>query len=209
MGLYQKIHAVMIDSEALDKSMTVGFGANSYKAISEASVLNLVKPLLKKHGLVIFPVSVHICEIKDIYNNAKGETTRLMSQVVATYKIVDIDTGEFELLATVGNGCDTQDKASGKALTYGYKALLQKTFCLFSGEDTDNTHSDAMDKQQTYSKKETVDTNNLIVTANKKGFGAATVEKKLIEIFGHGMEHLTQAENDSFIEKLEILPDKK
>jgi len=209
MGLYQKMHAVMVDSEALDKSMTVGFGTNAYKAISEASVLNLIKPLLKKHGLIIFPVSVQINEIKDVYNNAKGETTRLMSQIVATYKIVDIETGEHELLATVGNGCDTQDKASGKALTYGYKALLQKTFCLFSGEDTDNTHSETMDKQNTLSKKETVDTNKLIVLANKKGFGVAAVEKSLVKEFGHGMEYLTQVENEQFMKKLETLPDKK
>ena len=44
MGLYKKIHAVMCDSEGLEKNMTVGEGKNAYKAISEAEVLNTIKP---------------------------------------------------------------------------------------------------------------------------------------------------------------------
>jgi hypothetical protein len=143
MSLYEKMYQVMCESEALEKSMTVGFGSNSYKAISEASVLNGVKPLLKKYKLILFPVKASIQEHVDSFPNSKGETSsRLMSQVMAQYKIVDIESGESELLETVGNGSDPQDKGSGKAWTYAYKALLQKTFMLFSGEDTDNEHSD-------------------------------------------------------------------
>lgn len=143
MSLYEKIYKVMCESEALEKSMTVGFGSNSYKAISEASVLNGVKPLLKKHKLILFPVKASIVEHVDTFPNSKGETSsRLMSQVAAQYRIVDVETGESEILETVGNGSDPQDKGSGKAWTYAYKALLQKTFMLFSGEDTDNEHSD-------------------------------------------------------------------
>ena len=57
-SLYKKIHMVMVESEAIEKKMTVGEGKNSYKAVSEAAVLNAIKPLLKKHGLVMFPVGV-------------------------------------------------------------------------------------------------------------------------------------------------------
>ena len=49
MGLYEKMFKVMEESEGIEKNMTVGFGSNSYKAVSEASVLNAIKPLLKKH----------------------------------------------------------------------------------------------------------------------------------------------------------------
>jgi hypothetical protein len=149
MSLYKKMHAVMCESEAISKEMTVGFGQNAYKAVSEASVLNEIKPLLKKHGLVIFPVAMEVVDRYDIFTTAKGESSRLMTQVKAKYKIVDVDTGESEILETVGNGVDTQDKASGKAITYGYKALIQKTFCLFSGEDSDNEHSDNVTDKQT------------------------------------------------------------
>lgn len=149
MGLYEKMFKVMEESEAIEKNMSVGFGSNSYKAISEASVLNAVKPLLRKHKLILFPIKIEAKDMVDTFVTAKGESVRLMTQVKATYKIVDAESGESEILETIGNGVDTQDKASGKAMTYAYKALLQKTFCLFSGEDTDNEHSDDITAKQT------------------------------------------------------------
>ena len=149
MGLYEKMYKVMEESEAIEKTMSVGFGSNSYKAISEASVLNAVKPLLRKHKLILFPIKIEAKDMVDTFVTAKGESVRLMTQVKATYKIVDAESGESEILETIGNGVDTQDKASGKAMTYAYKALLQKTFCLFSGEDTDNEHSDDITAKQT------------------------------------------------------------
>lgn len=155
IGLYQKMHRVMCETEGIEKNLTVGFGGSAYKAVGEASVLNAVKPLLKKHGLVLMPVGIDHEERIDSFLTAKGETSRVMTQIKAKYKIVDIDTGEYEILETIGNGVDTQDKASGKAMTYGYKVLLQKTFMLFSGEDTDNEHSDEITDKQTFVKQPT------------------------------------------------------
>ena len=119
----------MSETKALPKDMSV---ANQYKAISEASVLNEIKPLLKKYRVIILPIEVE--------TRQDGKLTIL----TAKYKAIDVESGEFEILAAPGNGADTQDKNAGKAWTYAYKALLQKTFMLFSGEDTDNTHSDEL-----------------------------------------------------------------
>jgi hypothetical protein len=149
MGLYQKMHQIMTETSGLEKTMTVGTGSNSYRAISEKAILNEIKPLLKKYGVIMFPIEAEIKEVVNTYTGYKGETSRLMSQVVVKYKIVDVESNEFEILATVGNGVDPQDKGSGKAWTYAYKALLQKTFMLFSGEDTDNEHSDDISDQMT------------------------------------------------------------
>ena len=114
----------MCESESIEKNMIVGDGGkNSYKAISEAAVLNGIKPLLKKHGLVLFPIKIDIEEDFKEYEGKYGTSQRFMSSLHASYKIVDIDTGEFEILETVGYGSDSQDKGSGKAMTYAYKAL--------------------------------------------------------------------------------------
>lgn len=142
MSLWKKIHAIMSETEGIDKSLEVGYGNSKYKAVSEKDVLNAIKPLLKKHGLILFPVEVKAVESKESFSTAKGESERLLTAVHATYKLCDPESGEYELIQTVGHGVDNQDKGTGKALTYAYKALLQKTFMLFSGEDTDNTHSD-------------------------------------------------------------------
>lgn len=139
MGLYEKIYNVMAESSALEKDMSVG---GQYKAISEKMVLNEIKPLLKKHKLILIPVAAEV------------EQKEKLTVISAKYKIIDIETGESEILATIGNGADSQDKGSGKAWTYAYKCLIQKTFCLFSGEDTDNEHSDDITAKQTKAKGE-------------------------------------------------------
>ena len=109
MGLYEKMYNVMCDNESLEKKMQVGKATSSYsyKAISESEVLNMIKPLLKKYKLILFPINVDVQEIE----------ASKMTQLKARYKIVDVKTGEFEILETVGNGADSQDKGSGKAYT--------------------------------------------------------------------------------------------
>lgn len=149
MSLYKKIYDVMCDTEALEKNMTVGSGNSSYKAISEKEVLNMVKPLLKKHGLILVPINAAMTESVDAYDTQRGRTTRCISSLVETWRVIDIDTGESIDAVGVGNGADPQDKGPGKASTYAYKNMLSKMFMLFSGEDTDNTHSDDISKEQT------------------------------------------------------------
>lgn len=168
MSLYAKMHAVMCESEAVEKNLVVGEGKNSYKAVSEAAILNGVKPLLKKHGLVLFPIGVSIVEDFKETEGKYGASYRYLSTLHAKYKIVDIETGESEILETVGYGTDSQDKGSGKAMTYAYKALLQKTFMLFSGEDTDNEHSDEITKKNTV-EREKIDKNKSEVLKEKAG----------------------------------------
>lgn len=152
MSLHEKMYNVMNESEAIEKSMTVGSGRNSYKAVSEKVILNMVKPLLKKHKLIVFPIKTEMNEIttpyeKLGYNGAPNENkVRMITQLKVTFKIVDIESGESEEIIGVGSGADPQDKGAGKAFTYALKSALSKTFMLFSGEDTDNTHSDDIGK---------------------------------------------------------------
>lgn len=148
-NLYRKMHLVMSETKSLERDKEVGYGNNKYKAISESSVLNEIKPLFKKYGLIIFPAEIQVNDRVDTFLVKDGESSRLMTQVIHKWKIVDTETGEFDFIMSVGNGVDTQDKSSGKAQTYSLKSALQKTFMMFSGEDTDNEHSDAITERQT------------------------------------------------------------
>ena len=147
MSLYEKMYNVMNDSEAIEKSMEVDTGKNAYKAVSEAAILNMVKPLFKKYKLIIFPVSGEIKDHcmtwdKTDYDGKTAQTLRAMTELKVTYRIMDIESKEYQDVIGFGNGADSQDKGAGKAFTYSLKNALSKTFMLFSGEDTDNTHSD-------------------------------------------------------------------
>jgi len=142
MAIYKKMYNVMLRSKSLEKNTLEKNTevAGQYKAVGEKDMLNVIKPLLKEEGLIIFPIDSEVKEVP------KGNKT--ITQVKVSYKVVDIDTGESEILSGIGNGADTQDKGAGKAFTYAYKAMLSKTFMLFSGEDTDNHHSDVITADQ-------------------------------------------------------------
>lgn len=191
MGLYEKIYNVMCESTALEKDMKVG---GQYSAISEKAVLNEIKPLLKKHKLVLMPIEANVTQQDKL------------TVISAKYKIVDIETGESEILATIGNGADSQDKGSGKAWTYAYKCLLQKTFCLFSGEDTDNTHSDDIIKAP---KPTNLDCNELITIGHAKGYKPEQIDKMLIKKFGHDMQYISKEELATMIDGFKGLADKE
>lgn len=153
MNLYQKISAVMKDIQYLQKDDKVSTGANSpgYKAMSEEKVTQTVRESLITHGLIILPVaqSHNREELRDKDNMLKG----YLSIVDTQYKIVDVDTGQFELLASSGTGADSQDKGVGKAMTYSYKYLLLRTFAIPTGDDPDKVSSATLDEQHEREKR--------------------------------------------------------
>ena len=134
-NLYRKLYEIMGETKAIDKDMTIEFKSTKYSAISESNILNEIKPLLKKYKIIILPIDVNMTQ------------SGTLTSMVVKWKIVDVESGEYEILSSPGNGADSQDKGSGKAFTYSYKALWQKLFMLFSGEDTDNVHSETLTEQ--------------------------------------------------------------
>lgn len=134
-GLYKKIAQVMEKVQHLEKDGNIEYGKTKYKYVTEEKVTTAVRQAMIDVGLVILPVSVDTAKVN-------GLTT-----VECQYKVVDIDTGQSELLASVGQGSDMQDKGSNKALTGAYKYLLLRTFAIPTGEDPDKTSSAQLDDE--------------------------------------------------------------
>jgi len=147
--LAMKIYRVMCDVPSLEKDMVVGKGTKGeYKAIGEKTVLNAVKPLFIREKLIIFPSKTETVEVTETYVDGYGKNKlKSMTQSNMTYTLVDAETGESIDIEVTGNGADTQDKGSGKAATYAFKTALSKTFMMFTGDDTDNDHSDDTTKK--------------------------------------------------------------
>ena len=110
---------------------------NNFRAISEKAILDVLNPILDKHG-IYYTVRIddqHL-EIKEAYG-AKGKKL----QFIATVKItLCFSRGDFELgfcTQSVGMGIDDNDKAMGKAYTYAIKYGLLKLFRLQFGDDPD------------------------------------------------------------------------
>jgi len=214
MSLYEKLYQVMCDTEEIKKDLVVGSGNNSYKAIGEKEVLNMIKPLFKKYKLIIFPIDGEITEqnstFESTYKNEVTTKTRNVTQLKVKYKIVDIETGENEIIVGFGNGADSQDKGSGKAFTYSFKVALSKTFMLFSGEDTDNTHSDDIygykPLKDEGDKETTITTQMLLDMAKSKGYDEAYLCKKYNV---KETKFIKQEVKKEAYEKLKTLPNKE
>ena len=134
MNIYEKISAIMQDVKYLAKDDHVKFGQTSYKALSEEKVTSIMRAELMKYKLVVFPVEQSASRSGNI------------SHVDVKYRMVNVENPEEYIeIVSAGDGADTQDKGSGKAMTYAFKYMWLRTFALPTGEDPDKISSDELD----------------------------------------------------------------
>ena len=124
----------MQDVQYLAKDDHVKFGQTSYKALSEEKVTSIMRSELLKYKLVVFPIEQNASRSGNI------------SHVDVKYRMVNVENPEEYIeIASAGDGADTQDKGSGKAMTYAFKYMWLRTFALPTGEDPDKISSDELD----------------------------------------------------------------
>lgn len=127
----------MSEIEYLKKDSNVSYGQTKYKAMSEEKVTKTVREKFIKHKIVMYPVE------------QAWERVGNVSHVDVKYRIVDTENpGDSIIIASCGDGADTQDKGSGKAMTYAYKYALLRTFAIPTGEDPDKISSEQLDDEQ-------------------------------------------------------------
>ena len=142
LNIFQRMSAVTIEMNTVAKNLTVGFGNSKYKAVGEADVLAAVKPLEAKYGIYSYPVSRSVIDSGTI----EGEkSNRMFMRIETVYRFVNIDNPtEYIDITTYGDGVDSQDKAPGKAMTYGDKYALLKAYKIQTGDDPDQSASEPM-----------------------------------------------------------------
>lgn len=133
-NIYEKILAVMESIEYLNKDDAVSYGNTKYKAMSEEKVTTTVRKELINQKLVVFPIEQTVTK--------EGNLTTTNTK----YKMVNAENpDEYVILASSGQGADTQDKGVGKAMTYSFKYLFLRTFAIPTGEDPDKIASEKID----------------------------------------------------------------
>lgn len=154
MNIYQKMAAITAELKAVEKNLTVQTTkSSSYKAVSERAILDAVKPLEEKYGVYSYPVSREVLESnliqnESVYEDAKGNKTitpktSYMTRIKTVYKFVNIDNPDDWIeTITFAEGIDSQDKGSGKAMTYSDKYALMKSYKISTGEDVDEGTDD-------------------------------------------------------------------
>ena len=148
MNIYQKMAAITAELGTVAKNLMVETSkGKGYKAVSERDIIDAVKPLEEKHGVYSYPCARKVLESQTLesestYNGNTTRKTTFFTRVETTYRFVNVDDPtDFIETVTFAEGIDTQDKGSGKAMTYGDKYALMKAYKISTGDDPDQNAS--------------------------------------------------------------------
>lgn len=147
LNIYQKMSLATSKIQTVTKKLKVGEGTKGeYKAVSEADVLNAVKPIEVEVGIYSYPVDRKLLKEERVtFKNKYGDIENFVIKLETTYRFVNIDNpDEFIDIKTYGDGVDSQDKAPGKAMTYADKYALLKAYKIGTGDDPDKNKSNKM-----------------------------------------------------------------
>ena len=212
MNIYQRMLAATSEISRVAKNLNVGYGQTSYKATGEADVLAAVKPIEEKYGIYSYPYSRKIIDsgemvsVKEI-KGEKKEARQMYLRMEIIYRFVNIDNPtEYIDITTFGDGLDSQDKAPGKAMTYGDKYALLKAYKIMTGDDPDqNASGDLKGYQRKETKPEPLPEKEQIVL--KELVTKAGLE--LASTFPNGIEYMTAEQYREACIKLNGLIEKK
>lgn len=111
-----------------------GFNQHSkYNYFSEAQLQSYLRPLIAKEGIAIFHSTDKITIVP-----IQGDKLKIHSTVETSHTIVDSESGETFVCRSVGEGLDTGDKATYKAITGAVKYFYMKLLGISDFSDPEN-----------------------------------------------------------------------
>jgi len=142
LNLYQKLAKIQEEVKGLGKDKD----GQNYKYVTGSKVLDHVKPLMIKHGLLLKQEVTSIENVRQDYStslNQNQETkvwggkpkTEILSKVMMKFTWIDCDTGDKDENTFGANGQNDWDKGVGSALTYAERYFLLKYFHINTDED--------------------------------------------------------------------------
>lgn len=156
MNIYQKLYCITSEMQTVAKNLEIatrtdknGKVTRSYKAVSERDILDSVKPLEAKYRVKSYPHERHIIDSGFLENSDYNGNIKksFYLRVQVTYRFVNIDNpSEYVETIAYGDGIDTGDKATGKAMTYADKYALMKMYQISTGDDPDQQASEEYNK---------------------------------------------------------------
>lgn len=151
-NIFQKMADITNELGTVAKNLNVAVNTTaSYKAVSEVDILNAVKPLEYKHGVYSYPHDTNIINQEIVTTKTQyGDKDNYFIRLERVYRFVNIeDKTDFIEVKSYGDGIDTGDKATGKAMTYADKYALMKAYKISTGDDPDKEASEEAPKYQT------------------------------------------------------------
>lgn len=205
MNIYEKLLAIQAELGVVEKALKVQTGKGSYKAVSERDVIDAVKPLEAKYKVYSYPSKRTIVDQQILSQETQnGTRNSLYLRVETEYTFVNIEEpSEKVTITTYGDGIDTGDKATGKAMTYADKYALMKAYKISTGDDPDKDASP--ENGYTAFTMDDRKVSDLMLLAKTKGVHVSQLLKKY---HVQGLPELTQAQYTECYNGLSAMQDK-
>jgi hypothetical protein len=136
LTLYQKLHEIQSQILGLGKDKS----SNSYKYVTGSKVLEHIKPLMNKYGLILKQEVLTIDNERQDYLvavNTPNQKTKseILTKVMMRFTWIDVQSGEKDENLFGANGQNDWEKGLGSALTYAERYFLLKYFHIATDED--------------------------------------------------------------------------
>ena len=138
--IYQAMNAVMLAVGYVQKSGRASFGRTNYTYAGEGDLISALRPACVEHGIIIHPFSIQQMH-QDSYDTSSGATMN-RTAVVITYRFAHAHSDTHFDVTVAGEGADTGDKSSNKAMTGAFKYALRQAFMIETGDDPDKDISE-------------------------------------------------------------------
>lgn len=180
MNLYQKLLEIQKQIVGLGKDKA----AYGYKYVTGDKVLEHLKPLMNKHGIILKQEILSIENERQDYQVKNGPKSEILSKLMMRFTWIDCATGEKDENLFGANGQNDWDKGVGSALTYAERYFLLKFFHIATDEDDiDNPERKPQEQQPN---------NNQVPAKAQKQAENAPIEKatkaqkdKIAELLNH------------------------
>ena len=132
LNLYQKLALIQSEVKGLGKDKA----GNNYKYVTGSKVLEAIKPIMIKHGILLKQEVTSIENVRQDYALKSGSAkSEILSKVMMRFTWIDVDSGEKDENLFGANGQNDWEKGLGSALTYAERYFLLKYFHINTDED--------------------------------------------------------------------------
>lgn len=131
MSIYNSMLAIQEELTAITKDQKNGQQGWKFRGVDD--VMNTLHPILVKNKVFACPKVLNIQRTST--TTTKGSCLNYATATVE-YNFYD-ESGESISVTVVGEGMDSGDKATSKALSIAYKYAMFQTFCIPTEDDPD------------------------------------------------------------------------
>jgi hypothetical protein len=147
MNVLQKLNSIMSKVSFVHKDTNVGFGNNSFKAVSHDKVTEVTRSHFIEAGVMVIPSQQG--KGISVEGMTKNGSAKIRFEAVYDIKFINMDdSSDYVTVSVEAHGEGSDDKCAGKALSYAVKSAMLKVLMLETGENDEEGVKNTIDVKQ-------------------------------------------------------------